>query len=142
MRAHLHTCSAARPRLCHIAALAVGLLALLLPATAGASAYAKPTTQPTPATDGVHTALVEVPTGDLDGLLAHLPVSDLGLTHAELAGLLASAGGSGLNGQTAALTTLLSSLLGVNPNATLGELDSAVQSNPCSARCSRSPPPN
>jgi hypothetical protein len=131
MRAYLHTCSAARSRLCrHLAALTVGLLALTLPAVAGASVHIKPTTQPTPATASVHTALVEVPTGDLQTLLASLPVSDLGLTQAQLATLLTNAGGGSLSGETSTLTTLLSSLLTAHPSATLGELSSTVQSDP------------
>jgi hypothetical protein len=123
-------------------AFTMGVLALALPVAAPAGATAATATaayavshpaskaQPAPASTAVQTALVEVPTGDLDGLLADLPVSDLGLTHAQLASLLAGAGGSGLSGQTTALTTLLSSLLGVNPNATLGELSATVQSDP------------
>ncbi len=99
-------------------------------AAAGVTRHPASATQVAPASAAVHTALVEVPIGDLDGLLADVPVSDLGLSNAQLASLLASAGGSGLSGQTTALTTLLSSLLGVNPNATLGELSATLQSNP------------
>jgi hypothetical protein len=131
---------------CHVATLAIPLLALALPSAASATG-APPTTPGaySASTDAarhaesvarsttstaVHGELLEVPTGDLDGLLADLPASDLGLSNAQLASLLASAGGSGLSGQTAALSTLLSSLLGVDPNATLGELSATVQANP------------
>jgi hypothetical protein len=118
-----------------VAALTLGLLTLALPASAaaattGATRQETSAIQPAPASTAVHSALVEVPTGDLDGLLADLPVSDLGLSNAQLASLLAGAGGSSLSGQTVALSTLLSSLLGVDPNATLGELSATVQGNP------------
>jgi hypothetical protein len=79
---------------------------------------------------GIRADVVEVPSGNLTGVLSGVPVSSLGLGNAEVGTLLGGLQGGVLGTQTSALTTLVGSLLAGNPNATLGELTAKVQEYP------------
>ncbi len=128
MRTHLDGCGAMRPerRRQMLAALLVALTALFI-AIPTTSALARSAT--TNAT-AVKSAVVEVPSGNLTEVLAGLPVSDLGLSNAEVGDLLATLDGSALGGKTSALTTLVGALISGHPQATLGELTEEVQEDP------------
>src|ERR1700689_4005590 len=128
MRTHLRRCSAMRRgwRRRVVAALPVALIALPI-AVPGGSAYARTAA---PQTGGVSAAVVEVPTGGLASVLAGVPVGDLGLSNSQLGTLLSGLGGGALSGQSATLTTLASTLLGGDSQATLGQLAGAVNGNP------------
>src|ERR1700730_4532565 len=123
MRKRLNRCGAMRPgQRRRLVALPLALIALLI-ATPMTSANAT----------GIKAAVVEVPSGNLSGVLSAAPVSSLGLGNAEVGALLGGLGGGVLGTQTSALTTLVGSLLGGNPNATLSELTEKVKEDPALA---------
>jgi hypothetical protein len=120
MRTHLYRCGAMRPwQRCRLVALPLALIALLI---------SMPTTSAQ--ASGVKAAVVQVPSGSLNGVLAGVPVSSLGLGNAEVGALLGELDGGVLGTQTAALTTLVGALLSGNPQATLAELTEEVQEDP------------
>jgi hypothetical protein len=121
MRTRLERCGAMGPgrRRLTMAALPLALTALL---TAMPMTSANAT--------GMKSAVVQVPSGNLTGVLSGMPVSSLGLSNAEIGALLGELDGGTLGTQTGALTTLVGALLAGNRQATLGELTEAVQEDP------------
>jgi hypothetical protein len=120
MRTRLDGCRAMRPwQRRRLVALPLALIALLIamPATAADA-------------NGVKAAVVQVPSGSLNGVLAGVPVSSLGLSNAEVGALLGEVDGGVLGAQTGALSTLVGALLSGNPQATLAELTEQVQEDP------------
>jgi hypothetical protein len=128
MRAHLNRCGAMRcgQRRRVVAALPVALIALLMTVSTGSASAGTAR----PQTAGIQAAVVEVPNEGLTGVLSGVPVSDLGLTNAQLGTLLSGLGGGGLIGQAGPLTTLVGTLLSGNSQATLSQLVSEVNGNP------------
>jgi hypothetical protein len=116
-----------RLTLATLSASLVVLLAALPPASAPAAVHT--TASPNDASIGLSTSLLEIPEGGLTPVLATLPVSDLGLTNAELAVLLTGLEGGALSGLGGTVTPIVSSLLSGNPTATLGQLASALDGN-------------
>ncbi len=128
MCTHLDRCGAMRRgrRPPITAALLVALTALLI-AIPSTSALAQ---SATPNTAAMKSAVVEVPNGDLPEVIAGLPVSQLGLSNAEVGALLGTLDSGVLGGKAGVLTTLVGTLLSGNPQATVGELTEEVQEDP------------
>lgn len=95
-------------------------LVLMLAGISTATAFAQSSAEPqtTPAADP---PVLNLPAGDLEPVLSSLPVSDLALSEAELGQLLSELN-PGLGSSLGQLTAVVSSLLGENPEANLGEL--------------------
>jgi hypothetical protein len=106
----------------------VSLVALLsmMPVSSALAQSSVAHSQTSPA---LSTSLVEIPAEDLSPVLSTLPVSDLGLSNAELVSLLAGLEGGALAGLSGTVATVASNLLSGNPSATLAQLTSAVQGN-------------
>ncbi len=128
MRTHLDGCGAVRrgQRRQLTAALLVVLTALLT-AIPAASAMAQPAK---PSTKAIKSTVLEVPSSSLTQVLAGVPVSQLGLSNAEVGTLLSTLSGGVLQGDAGPLTTLVGALLSGHPQATLGELTEKVQEDP------------
>lgn len=92
------------------------MLAGISTATALAQSSAEPQTTPV-----AKTPVLNLPAGDLEPVLSLLPVSDLALNETELGQLLSELN-PGLGSYLGQLTTVVSSLLSENPDASLGEL--------------------
>ena len=134
MRTHLEACDAMRPgqRRRLMAALSVAIIALLtaMPTGSALAQSSEPTATPHLGAPGIQAALVEVPSGNLTPILSGLPVSDLGLSNAEVSALLGELEEGVLGGHSGLLTGIVTALREGNPTATLGELTEAVQADP------------
>jgi hypothetical protein len=103
-------------------------LVMALTALPAASANAKATV--VPQTSGVTKASVfEVPADQLGPILSSIPIHDLGLSEAQLGKLLSELS-PGLGLSSGELTGEVSTLLGSNSSATIGELVSSLSSGP------------
>jgi hypothetical protein len=103
-----------------VAAVFTASLVLALAAMPTATAIAQSSAEPHTVTVA-KTPVLNLPTSELEPLLSSLPISDLGLSEAELGELLSELS-PGLGSHLAQLTTVVSSLLSENSAATLGEL--------------------
>jgi hypothetical protein len=107
--------------------LSISFVALLAALPAGsASAGVTVTPQSSGATKA---SVLEVPAGELSPILSSIPVRDLGLTEAQLGTLLYELSPE-LGSSAAGLTGVVSTLLGSNSSATLGELIGTVSGGP------------
>jgi hypothetical protein len=121
----------ARARTLLAFAVTAGAIAVL-----GAMPAAQASTRPSSGLGGLTsgsglTVSLQLPDGELESILAQLPVSDLGLGDTELSKIVSETSekliGSPLSGELEGkITTLLTNLLAGNPQATLGELASSV----------------
>jgi hypothetical protein len=110
--------------------LSVSLLSALaaLPTTSAPAAI-RTTAASSQAGVGLSSSLLEIPGSGFGALIGTLPVSDLGLTNAELTVLLGGLEGGALSGLDSTVTPIVASLLSGNPTATLEELTGALQAN-------------